>query len=70
MADDIVKALANNNEFVKKVYIMYEKIRNDLVVNKFDSIYKVLNELTNAIQRNTADLLPALKGEVCLFFII
>ncbi|MBW9141529.1 MAG: hypothetical protein K1T65_07595, partial [Candidatus Aramenus sp.] len=54
MAEDIVKALASNDEFAKKVAnMLYEKIRNDIVLNKFDDIYKILSELTNAVQRNT-----------------
>ncbi|MEW9491996.1 MAG: hypothetical protein TQ35_0007345 [Candidatus Aramenus sulfurataquae] len=54
MAEDIVKALASNDEFAKKVAnMLYEKIRNDIILNKFDDIYKILSELTNAVQRNT-----------------
>ncbi|EWG06517.1 MAG: hypothetical protein ASUL_09079 [Candidatus Aramenus sulfurataquae] len=54
MAEDIVKALASNDEFARKVAnMLYEKIRNDIILNKFDDIYKILSELTNAVQRNT-----------------
>ncbi|MCI2415722.1 MAG: hypothetical protein MPF33_10870 [Candidatus Aramenus sp.] len=54
MAEDIVRALVSNDEFARKVAnMLYEKIRNDIVLNKFDDIYKILNELTNAVQRNT-----------------
>ena len=54
MSEDLIKALINNDEFNKKIAsIVYEKIRNDVILNKFDDIYKILNELTKSVQKNT-----------------
>ena len=54
MSEDIVRALVGNEEFYKKlIEMIYERLKNEVVLNRLDEINKVLNELSNAVQKNT-----------------
>jgi chromosome segregation ATPase len=54
MAEDVIKALVSNEEFYKKIAnIIYDRLKNDIVLSKFDDISKALRELSTAVQKNS-----------------